>query len=556
MNKEDLIETGKIENISKKFYRNLLFVHGISLALIVIGMVFSTYLLKVELADQVVRTIEGKMSRGDMREVIHILSDAKAHDFVAVDLYDRKDQLQLTFPTRFRRNVSEPKKWWRYLTQANYKKEIFFDLDNKDKAATLVFTFGIFQLLPFAIFIFIFGVLISYPFFKRHKRLLLDNIEKESVNKKNEAIEELARQVSHDYKSPLMAIKSVIDKACGLKEQERKTLLMAYTKMTSILDDLSKENIQEVLENGTKKSKIKSLTHVYSTVLNVVQEKEARHLGLRSFTIYSENDHRDTKNIHNSYEGSPGDIIVKISCSNDDKKAYILIDSVELQRVISNLVENSIESIQGCRTSISREIAICIESNEGNLKINIIDNGQGIPENLLEKVKQKGFSFGKENGEGLGLYSSIKKIEGWGGNLQLQSSYESGTTVTIELPKVVKPKWASSEINLEGIENIVILDDDSSIHQMWINKLKKQSSVPIFNFTTAKKFKTQLHRFKERTLFLLDYELRGERETGLDMANKVTERKNCFIVTYSFQDSQVQRECKRLGVGLFPKTIL
>ena len=101
MNKEELMETRKIESISKRFSRNLLFAHGISFALIVIGMIFSTYLLKVELADQVARTIEGKIKRGDMREVTHILSDAKTHDFVAVDLYDRSDQLQLTFPYTF-----------------------------------------------------------------------------------------------------------------------------------------------------------------------------------------------------------------------------------------------------------------------------------------------------------------------------------------------------------------------------------------------------------------------------------------------------------------------
>ena len=109
----------------------------------------------------------------------------------------------LLSPTRFRRDISESEKLWRYLTQINYKREIFFDLKNHDKAATLVVTFGIFQLFPLAIAIFILGMLISYPFLRRHKRLLLDNIEKESINKRNEAIEELARQVRHDYKSPL-----------------------------------------------------------------------------------------------------------------------------------------------------------------------------------------------------------------------------------------------------------------------------------------------------------------------------------------------------------------
>ena len=282
--------------------------------------------------------------------------------------------------------------------------------------------------------------------------------------------------------------------------------------------------------------------------MNVVQEKEARYSDLRSVTVSNKQDIKDFETNHTS-RNPYDDIIIEIFCSNDDKRAYILIDHVELQRVISNLVENSIESIKTQAEGASGfgKISIYIIINETHLRIEIIDNGKGIPEDLLDEVKQKGFSFGKENGEGLGLYSSIKKVENWGGTLHIDSKYESGTTVTIKLPKIVKPEWASSEINLEGIENIVILDDDYSIHHIWADKLKTRTPIPIFNFTTTQRFKTQLHRFKEKTLFLLDYELRGERETGLDMAHEVIDKKNCHIVTHNFQDPTLQRECKRLG---------
>ena len=141
------------------------------------------------------------------------------------------------------------------------------------------------------------------------------------------------------------------------------------------------------------------------------------------------------------------------------------------------------------------------------------------------------------------------------------SECDYGTTVTIELPKAVKPKWASSEINLDGIENIVILDDDESVHQIWDQKLKKLKSQDsqnrVFNFTSAKKLKKDLYRFKEKTLFLLDYELRNQEETGLDVVGWIgKEGASCYIVSNSFQDSNLQRECKRLGVGVLPKTIL
>ena len=419
-------------------------------------MIFSTHVLNRKLADQTTRTVESKIKRGDSREVINILSDAQSNDFIAVDLYDRNSQLQLTFPTRFRRELSLLKKVWRYLTYSTYQKNIYFDVQEKNMAAMVVFTFGIFQLLPLAGIIFVLGLLISYPLIKRYKALLLENVEKETVKGQASAVMELARQVCHDYKSPLMAIKSVIDKSEQLKNDERKTLSVAYHKMIGMLGDLSQENIKTILKSGSKKQKMKALTHVYSSVLNVIEEKMARYT-------------------------SP-EMVMKILCSDDDKRAYILIDDIEIQRIVSNLVENSLEALQG-----SGEVLVRIGVKKLKLKIDIEDNGKGIPENILDKVTEQGFSSEKPDGEGLGLSSSLKKIRRLGGDLKIYSQYGTGTTVSIELPNPVKPEWADSGINLVGVENVVILDDDPSFLLMLEKKLRGKTISYHFSVHQCKK---------------------------------------------------------------------
>ena len=87
----------------------------------------------------------------------------------------------------------------------------------------------------------------------------------------------------------------------------------------------------------------------------------------------------------------------------------------------------------------------------------------------------------------------------------------------------------------------------------------------VFNFTHAKALGKKLNTFGEQPLFLLDYELRGQKETGLDVVQWLSENENssdvdshpfCYIVSQSFQDPTLQRECKKMGVGLFPKTLL
>ena len=488
-------------------------------------MVFSTYMLNRRLADQITRTIDGKIKRGDTREVISILSGIQSHDFTAIELFDRNYKLQFSFPIGLREESSWLKNQWHNFNHAKYEKKIYFDINKNNLAAIVVFSFGIFQLFPMAFIVFILGILASYPFLRRHKKLLLENLEKETAKSQTTAVMELARQFRHDYKSPLMAIKSVIDKSQYLKSEDKKTLSLVYYKMIGMLKDLSRENIKNIFTNGRKNKGMPALSHVYSSVLNVVEEKMVR------------------------YNSSK--IIIKILCSDDDKRTYILIDDIELQRIISNLVENSLEALEG-----EGEILVKIGVKDFNLEISIEDNGKGIPVYILDKVMQKDFSFGKIDGEGLGLFSSREKIKNLGGDLKIDSQYSVGTKVSIKLPNPVKPEWADSKINLNNIENVVVLDDDPSFHIMLNKKLKEKTSVAIIQFTNAKKLIKQLKKFNKNTLFLLDYELRGQSETGLDVAESISSENRCYFVSNSFHNPELQRACRRLGIYLLPKTIV
>ena len=100
------MENNEIQRISNKFTQNLLIIQIIVFLSLVALMVSTTYLLKRELANQAIRTVGGKVKRGDTREIINILSDSENNDFIAVDFYNKNSHLQFTFPTSFRRNIS------------------------------------------------------------------------------------------------------------------------------------------------------------------------------------------------------------------------------------------------------------------------------------------------------------------------------------------------------------------------------------------------------------------------------------------------------------------
>ena len=69
---------------------------------------------------------------------------------------------------------------------------------------------------------------------------------------------------------------------------------------------------------------------------------------------------------------------------------------------------------------------------EGGVLVRVVDDGAGIPEELMPKVFEPHFSS-RTTGAGLGLAIVRRLVESWGGSVSLGSSPEQGTIVSIHL---------------------------------------------------------------------------------------------------------------------------
>ncbi len=107
-----------------------------------------------------------------------------------------------------------------------------------------------------------------------------------------------------------------------------------------------------------------------------------------------------------------------------------LLDPTELEQVIANLINNSLYAIRG-----GGIIRIKAEREGKQIRINVIDNGSGIPAEDLERIFQPFFTTkppGK--GTGLGLAVCYGIVRGWGGDITASSRLGEGTAITIRLP--------------------------------------------------------------------------------------------------------------------------
>ena len=70
----------------------------------------------------------------------------------------------------------------------------------------------------------------------------------------------------------------------------------------------------------------------------------------------------------------------------------------------------------------------------GLVKLQIYDNGEGIPDDLRSRIFDPFFTTKTQGGTGLGLAISKKIIEQAGGEISVESAAGQGTSFTVLLP--------------------------------------------------------------------------------------------------------------------------
>ncbi len=108
---------------------------------------------------------------------------------------------------------------------------------------------------------------------------------------------------------------------------------------------------------------------------------------------------------------------------------FLNTDGDALEQILLNILKNS---VQAC----SNDGKICIKCEmelKKRVKIQITDNGSGIPEKIHDRIFDPFFTT-REEGSGLGLAISKRLIEQLGGSIDVESTPDQGTKVTVLLP--------------------------------------------------------------------------------------------------------------------------
>ncbi len=106
-------------------------------------------------------------------------------------------------------------------------------------------------------------------------------------------------------------------------------------------------------------------------------------------------------------------------------------DRLQLFRALANIINNAIDAVDPDSGSIEIETSL----DDSSVTVKITDDGPGISPDDLDRVYERFFTT-KENGTGLGMFIAQSVVQAHGGSIKLDSQLQSGTAVTVRLPRL------------------------------------------------------------------------------------------------------------------------
>lgn len=201
-----------------------------------------------------------------------------------------------------------------------------------------------------------------------------------------------------------------------------------------------------------------------------------------------------------------------LSVEIEDRLPLVYVDEAELQHAILNLLGNA-------RDAIESDGSITLEtSTDGDrLRIDVRDDGAGIPAEIRERVFEPFFTTKEEGGgSGLGLPSVLGMAQQSGGEVELESRVGEGTTVSILIPGIVRDEIQvpTRKAALPSTPNILVVDDDPAIARL-VDRILQREGFETVVVGSAEDAQHELQR-RDFHILLTDVVLPGMR--GPDLA--------------------------------------
>jgi len=232
----------------------------------------------------------------------------------------------------------------------------------------------------------------------------MDDITDELETERVLAWGEMARQVAHEVKNPLTPIKLSIQHIRRAREDRR-----------ADFDDILVKNVDAIL------GEIERLAGI-----------------AQSFSKYGAPGGEDEIPVGQVYLHEIVNDVMALYGGGSSTTALfeqeIALDLPPVRARASELKEVLINLLENARVAVTEGGIVRILGNQinGRVVLAVVDDGTGIPKELLPRIFEPQFST-RSTGAGLGLPIVKRIVESWGGTVEVDSATGQGTTVSVFL---------------------------------------------------------------------------------------------------------------------------
>jgi len=261
-------------------------------------------------------------------------------------------------------------------------------------------------------------------------------------SEKMASLGELTAGIAHEIQNPLNFVNNFSDVNAELIDEAKLEMEKGnIVELKAILNDI-KDNEQKINHHGKRADAIvkNMLQHSRTssgqkepTDINALADEYLRlaYHGLRakdkSFNATTKTDFGENIGTVNLIPQDIGRVILNLINNAfyavDEKKKHTSTGSVQNARP-DDLVGRGYEPI----------VSLCTKKNNGKVEISVKDNGNGIPQKIVDKIFQPFFTTKPTGqGTGLGLSLSYDIVKAHGGELKVETKEGEGTEFIIKL---------------------------------------------------------------------------------------------------------------------------
>jgi len=248
-------------------------------------------------------------------------------------------------------------------------------------------------------------------------------------SEKMASLGELTAGIAHEIQNPLNFVNNFSEVSVELIDEMKDELSKSnYEDANAIADDL-KQNLEKINHHGKRAGDIvkgmlqhsqKSTGQKVPTNINALADEYLRltYQGLRAKDKFFN---------------------AEMKTDFDETIRKINIIPQDIGRVLLNLYNNAFYAVnqQKSKNPISYEptVSVTTKKSENGVLITVSDNGNGIPQNIVDKIFQPFFTTKPTGqGTGLGLSLSYDIVKAHGGEIKVESKEGEGSDFIIQLP--------------------------------------------------------------------------------------------------------------------------